>query len=184
MVYVRKIGNQLYKYKSVRVDGKVKAVYLGKCSVRNEDKKDTQPEIYIKQARIIFNKIPKRYTKYLSGEIVYTDKNVAAMVDTDEGTLFVGHKWKNAKTQQDRFDLVYHELSHVILKKNVKCFDKKVSAVFEKGYATEPKFDKDPFEDFVDSIAAYIQPHYRKSMKKKLPLKYKAVDMFMSCASK
>ena len=125
---------------------------------------------YAKEVVSIVDDMPEEYQKYLSGKVFSSDDNVAAMVNTDTGDIFTGKKWKTAN-QSDKVDLVYHELAHVVTKKKIKNLSKKTGDLFTEGFKTETRFDEDPFEDFMDTIAAYMQPRYREHLKKNAPKK-------------
>lgn len=160
----------------IGADGEPKGV-IGKDKIKSKINKKITAE-HKQEAKSMIKQLPEEHSNLLSGNVKSTNSNVAAMVDTENGDLFIGPKWIEA-SDSDKVDLLNHEVSHVILKKNSDKMTDNILKQFEKGFDSEPKFDKDPFEDMTDSIAAYIQPRYHDSFKEKSPLKFKAIDTFM-----
>lgn len=133
-------------------------------------------------AKNVLSQVPPKYRNYFSGKIVYINDNVVAKVNSSNGDLFLGNKWDTA-TEDQQLDVLYHEIAHVILKKNVKLLTNDILGVYQVGFDTEPKFDNDPFEDLADSVAAYIQPRYKSHLQRNAPNKFRAISIFINKTS-
>ena len=132
------------------------------------------PEQTHQEVKHILSKIPKKMSALASGELKQTNRKVVAMIDVEDGHLYIGPKWAKA-TPEQKEEVVYHELAHIILKRWIDKVDPEVIQLYHKGFKEEPKFADDVVEDFADSIAAYWIPRYRYALANNAPQKFKAV---------
>lgn len=135
MVFVREIkkGDKVYRYryKSKRVDGKVKSIYIGREEVKHSSNK-TRKKISSKKVKKVSKKIHKKMSK--PHVVHHVRKDDHWMIDKivefnklmeESMNLVIGDKIEAAANHYNKLLVVYNQLSHhVCEEEKVKLYDK------------------------------------------------------------
>lgn len=122
MVFVREIkkGGKIYRYlyKSKRVNGKVKSIYIGREEVKHSKSVYKKIKVHKKSSsRIVHN---KKDDKWMIDRIVEFNKLMEESMD-----LIIGNKIEAAANHYNKLLSVYNELSvHVGEDEKLKLYDK------------------------------------------------------------
>jgi len=121
MVFVREInkGGRIYRYlyKSKRINGKVKSIYVGREKIKSSKKTNAHRKIHAKGKKI---NIPRKDDKWIIDKIIEFNKLMEESMN-----LLITDKVESAANHYNKLLGVYNELSnHVSDEEKLKLYDK------------------------------------------------------------